>query len=119
MSTAHLIFTDNADGTLAIDARHDGDFDPALQSHGCLRAVSQFLPQVLGAAGTRVDDAVGTRMPINDGERYQALRALALLEDRQAAAIVRLIDPGCDLRAEAKYDAAIDRLVGIVRGLPQ
>jgi hypothetical protein len=119
MGKAHLSFIDQADGALAIDAVHDGDFDPALQSHACLRAVSQFLPQVLGAAGTRVDGDVGTRMPIGDGERYQALRALALLEDNQAAAIARLIDAPDDLRSEADYDAVVDRLVGIVRGLPQ
>jgi hypothetical protein len=131
MGKAHLIFTDNADGTLGIDARHNGGFDPALQSHACLRAVSQFLPQVLGAAGTRVDGATGTRMPIDDGERYQALRALALLEDKQAAAIARLIgqdrgqdqdrghDHGRDVRGAAEYDALVDRLVEIVRGVPQ
>ncbi|MBV8667046.1 MAG: hypothetical protein JO269_11240 [Burkholderiaceae bacterium] len=119
MGKATLTFTDNPDGTLAIAARHDGEFNPNLQSHACLRAVSQFLPQVLGAAGTRVDGELGTRVVITDGERYHALRALALLGDEQANAIAKQVDSGRHLLSEADYDAAADRLVQIARGTPQ
>lgn len=50
MSVAIIQFTDNADGTLAIDCQHEGEFNPALASHQALQVVAGRLPEMFTAA---------------------------------------------------------------------
>lgn len=116
MGVAQLKFVDQEDGTMAIEASHDGEFEPLNQSHACLRAVAQFLPEVVMPAGTRVEGDIGTRLPINDIERYQALKQLSLMEASKAEAIADFITPEGGIQSEADFDKSTDMLVGIIRG---
>lgn len=115
---AQLIFTDKDDGTMKIEALHSGEFDPMNQSHACLRAVAQFLPEVCRPAGTEIgDNNTGHRMPITDAERYAAIRALVFLPEAERNAL--LDATGTEPTTPEEYDAYADKLVLIGRTNPK
>lgn len=116
MGVSQIRFIDKEDGTMEIEASHDGDFDPIQQSHACLRAVCQFLPEVVMPSGTRVEGNIGTRLPINNSERYEAFKQLSLMPADKAMAISQFIEPETGIQSEADFDASADKLVEIIRG---
>jgi hypothetical protein len=115
VAVAQLRFTDNPDGSMSIEATHAPEvFEPMNQSHAILRAVTQYLPVLCTPIGIDIKDGTGYKLPINDGERYQALRALAFLPDAERDAIlaaIGLAEPG----SEAEFDAYADKLVEYAR----
>jgi hypothetical protein len=118
LASAQLIFTDKADGTMSIDALHSGEFDPLNQSHACLRAVTQFLPDICRPAGTEIgDNNTGYKMPITDADRYAAIRALAFLPDAERYAL--LTSAGTDPATPEEFDAFSDKLVQMGRTNPK
>lgn len=116
IAVAMIKFTDNADGTMSIDATHSGQFEAMYQSHACLRAVTQFLPQVCAPVGTRISGDTGIKVPISDGDRYQALRTLAMVSDEVRAVIMDQISAH-DPQSEMDYDIMADKMVEICRGM--
>jgi hypothetical protein len=119
LAMANLRFIDHADGTMAIEATHSGEFDAMNQAHACLRAVIQFLPQVCTPVGTRIEGNTGIRVPITDGDRYQAMRTLALIPEASREAILEQIATEGYPQNEIEFDKMADKLVEMCRGLDQ
>lgn len=115
LAVAQLRFTDNPDGTMTIEPAHAPEvFEPMNQSHAVLRALVQYLPVLCTPIGIDIKDGVGYKLPINDGERYQAMRALAFIPEAEREAILAAI--GLDEpQNEAEFDAYADKLVEYAR----
>jgi hypothetical protein len=115
VAVAILKFEDLEDGTMSVEAKHDGNFEPMHQSHACLRAVIQLLPQICAPIGTRIDGNSGIRLPISDVDRYQALRTLALIPEENREAILAHLS-NRDPVTEAEFDLMTDKIVEMCRG---
>lgn len=115
LAVAQLRFIDNPDGTMSIDATHAPEvFEPMNQSHAVLRALVQYLPVLCTPLGIDIKEGTGYKLPINDGERYQAMRALAFLPDAERDAILGAIGVA-EPNTEAEFDSYADKLVEYAR----
>lgn len=100
---------------MSIEASHAPEvFDPMNQSHAVLRALTQYLPVLCTPIGIDIREGNGYRLPINDGDRYQAIRALAFLPDAERDALLRDCAP-TEPATEAEFDAYADKLVEYAR----
>jgi hypothetical protein len=118
LAMAQLRFIDQPDGTMTIHAEHSPEtFDPINQSHACLRAVCDILPEICRPAGTEIDKGYGKKVPITDGERYQAIRALAFLPEKERDALLATL--GGEPQNFPEFDKYADKMVEYARKNPE
>jgi hypothetical protein len=111
-ASAGITLFDKDDGTLEVQVTHSGEFEPSYLSHAALRAISQFLPDIMRPEGIEMTGTTGKKMPITDAERYRVIRALAFLPDAERDTLLAGLQAP---NTPDDYDAFADHLVRIAR----
>lgn len=108
---AMITFTPDGIGGITVGAATKEAFDGALLSHRMAEAVEQMVPDIMAKANGQY----------TDGDRYRAMRAMWVLNNRNEPLAIELLDKlgafqeaNDDSATESTFDIAMNHLIDLL-----